>query len=238
MVNLLKRKLKMELTLAMFMTILLSSLVIYITNQSKYIERYSYEAFTSDLPKALQEAPSTQIQQIVKENIEGELRKGTFEIVVGDLRNLTYHYGGRIPYLNMKYENELWRGLLCCKLPTENVTFFTFNARKIINDHGKVTHIIITVTEIETSENGELEEQFSEVNISLREVAEGESPILNQVRTVISYLIIAFVWIAQGLIMGVPLCFALLGIVIFVNRGILPIWRKQLKSRNLSKSTA
>jgi len=39
----------------------------------------------------------------------------------------------------------------------------------------------------------------------------------------------ALVWIAEGLIIGMPLCFASLGIVILVNRGIIPLWKNTLK---------
>ena len=117
----------------------------------------------------------------------------------------------------MIYENELWSGWLTCKLPTENVTVFTFDVRKLIGERGKVTHISIDIIEEEVNETEWPETQLSEVNISLKEFVEGESPILSQLGTVLSYLTTALLWITQGIILGAPLCFASLGAVMLVD---------------------
>jgi len=167
------------------------------------------------------------------------LRKGSFETVVEELRNITAYYHGRIPYLSMIYENELWKGTLKCKVPTENVTPFTFGVRQLINRYGKVIYITITVTEMEINQTGQPEELLSEINISLEEFIEGESSIVNQIGTVVPWLVNSLVWIAQGLIIGVPLCFASLGVVLIISRGIIPAWRNSLKGiRKSEESTA
>ena len=76
------------------------------------------------------------------------------------------------------------------------------------------------------------------MNISLKEFVEGESPILSQLGTVLSYLTTALLWITQGIILGVPLCFASLGAVMLVDRLIIPVWKKQFKGKSLNKPTA
>ena len=230
--KLVKKRIKIELTVAIVLAFSVLISVVFFGQPRHKDAFYGILATSSFQSKAFWES-SNNIRQIVKENTEGELKKGSFELVIEGLRNSTFHYGGRIPYLNMIYENELWRGWLNCKIPTENVTLFTFDARKLINNYGKVIRIDISVTEIEINQTGHPEEQFSEVRISLKEFVEGESPILSQLGTAVSDLIVALAWIAQGVIIGVPLCFALLGVIMLVDRAILPIWKKQFKGKGL-----
>jgi hypothetical protein len=170
-------------------------------------------------------------QQVISENVQGELKSGSFEVVVQSLKNLTYYYDGKMPYLNMLYQDGLWHGDMNCKIPTENVTTFTFDVRQLISAHGKVTRISISVTETETNQTGQAEQQLSTVTIGLKEVAEGSSPILNQIGIAIPYLVTSLVWVAQGLIVIVPLSFVCLGIVMLVNRGIIPSWKKQFRNK-------
>lgn len=231
------RKIKKELMLALVLSILVIIPVIYLNAQKDESFGYIPSSPLGLQSRTLEEAKYGNIKEIIRENIVGELRKGSFEEVIEDIRNLTFYYAGRVPYLNMRYENELWSGWLTCKLPTENVTVFTFDVRKLINEHGKVTHISIDIIEEEINETEQPEMQFSEVNISLKEFVEGESPILSQLGTVLSYLTTAILWIAQGIILGVPLCFASLGVVMLVDRVIVPAWRKQFKGKSLNKPT-
>ena len=232
----------MELALAIVMAIIFSALTVYV-NQPRPQERFSSAARLNSLSNAAQSErlpSSTEVQQTVRENIEGELAKGSFETVVKTLKNLTYGYGGIIPNLNMIYENELWTGTLNCKIPTENVASFTFDVRQFISANGKVTHISVTITETIVNQTGLLEKPLSEVSIGLKESADGggETPIMSQMKTVVSWLFTGLAWIAQGLIIGVPLCFVSLGIVVLADRGIIPAWRKMLKGKNTSKMVA
>jgi len=232
----------MELALAIVMAIMLSALTVYV-NQPRPQEGFSSVARLNSLSNAVQSErlpSSTEVQQVVRENIEGELAKGSFETVVKTLKNITYGYGGIIPNLNMIYENELWTGTLDCKIPTENVASFTFDVRQFISANGKVTHISVSITETVVNQTGLFEKPLSEVSIGLKESADGggETPIMSQLRTVVSWLFTGLVWIAQGLIIGVPLCFVSLGIVVLADRGIIPAWRKLLKGKNLSKTAA
>ncbi len=231
----------MELALAIVMAIILSALTVYV-NQPRPPEKTvgSSASFSGAALSGRTSSTTTEVQQVVRENIEGELAKGSFETVVKTLKNLTYGYGGIIPNLNMIYENELWTGTLDCKIPTENVASFTFDVRQFISANGKVTHISVTITETVVNQTGLLEKPLSEVSIGLKESADGggETPIMSQMKTVASWLLTGLAWIAQGLIIGVPLCFVSLGIVVLADRGIIPAWRKLLKGKNLSKTAA
>ena len=232
------KKIRKELMLALVLSVLVIIPVIYLNARKDEASGYMPSSPLSFQPRTLGEAKYGNIKEVIRENIVGELRKGSFEEVIEDIRNLTFYYAGRVPYLNMIYENELWSGWLTCKLPTENVTVFTFDVRKLIGEHGKVTHISIDIIEEEVNETEWPETQLSEVNISLKEFVEGESPILSQLGTVLSYLTTALLWITQGIILGVPLCFASLGAVMLVDRLIIPVWKKQFKGKSLNKPTA
>jgi len=228
-----KRKFKMELLSAITLGIVISALAIYANQPNQYENEYGWFTMSDTQLKEMQGLGGNYGDKVFRENIEGELQKGSLEIVVSHLENLTLHYGGTIPNLNMIYENELWRAYLNCNLPTENVASFTFDAKKLINEHGKVIHISISVTEIKGNTS---KQQLSEVSISLKENREGEIPVLNQIGKVVPWLITSLIWISQGLILGVPLCFASLGIVLIINRAIIPAWKNQLKGKSINKT--
>lgn len=240
MLKKLSRKVKMELVAAVIMTIALSTLTVYVNLPKDNSELGLGLSAESANREALQQTwgiGGTGIQQIISENIRGELMKDSFETVVKGLKNVTSFYDGRIPYLNMLYENEIWRGTLNCKVPTENVTSFTFDARRLISEHGKVTRISINVTETIVNQTQHAEEPLSDVSISLNENAGGgESPIISQLGAVVPWLVTSLIWIAQGLIIGLPLCFVSLGVVVLVEKGIVSAWKKQFKNRSLNKA--
>ncbi len=223
-----KRQIKLEMVLAILMTVTIVSLVIYVSLPKA--QDSGFTLFVTDAKS--RSAPAfqgTSTQQIITENIQGQLRKGEFETTVEGLKNITMVYGGRIPNLHMAYDNELWSGTVKCKLPTDNVTWFTFEVRKLVNDHGKVTHVLIDVNEFELNQTETPETPLSDVSIYLQEYVEGSSPFVDQLGAVVPLLATGLLWIAEGLIVGVPLCFVCFGVVLIVNRGIVPVWKRQFK---------
>lgn len=227
---------KLELISALAVAATLALLAVY-TNLPRISENQGYLYTLSrnglESTQALQGTSGMVTQQFISENIQGELRKGEFETTVQGVRNLTSSYGGRVPVLHMSFENEMWSGTLICEVPTDNVTSFTFGARKLVKDHGKVTHISIDVTETEVNQTQTQGIPVSEINMYLYERAEGTSPLVDQIGAVVPLLTTGLVWIAEGLIVGVPLCFVSLGVVLFVDRGIVPVWKKQFRNRGL-----
>jgi len=230
---------KLELVLAILMTVTIASMVIYVSLPRA--QDNGFTLYVTDAKSARYwSAPAmqgTSTQQIITENIQGQLRKGEFETTVEGLKNVTTVYGGRIPNLHMTYDNELWTGTVKCKLPTDNVTWFTFEVRKLVNDHGKVTHVLIDVNEFEVNQTETTEAPLSDVSIYLQEYVEGSSPFVDQLGAVVPLLTTGLLWIAEGLIVGVPLCFACFGVVLIVNRGIIPVWKKQFR-KNPAKEVA
>jgi hypothetical protein len=235
-----KKRIKMELTLAVAMAIAIATLAVYASLPRQGENSYSSlgEASTKsfDTARESQSSGASVVQRNVQEDIEGQLKKGAFEVIVESLRTLVVNFGGMVPYLNMAYDNELWAGTMDCNVPTENVTPFTFAVRQLISANGKVTHIATTVTETVVNQTQPSQEQFSQLNIGLREVSETAPAIMDQLGAAVPWLVIGLTWVAEGLIVGVPLCFVSLGVVMILDRGIIPAWRRQLKSRGTSKA--
>jgi hypothetical protein len=158
----------------------------------------------------------------------GELKRGTFENTVDKLEILTEEKDGYVKSLRMTYQDQVWSGFIVCMVPPTYVTSFTFNARAIIEANGTVTYIAISVEQTEATQQGQ--DTYSTINLSLQEIKpENGTDIGVMLAPVLPILTTSFSWIAQGLIIGIPLCFASLGIVILVNRGIIPLWKNTLK---------
>ena len=137
---------KLELMLAVAMALVLLTVYSSLPRMSEIGSHPSSESI-----QKLQGAfgvSSQSTQEVVSENIQGELRKGEFETTVQGVKNLASVYGGGVPELHMGYDNDVWSGTLTCKVPTDNVSSFTFDVRRLVNDHGKVTHISIDVSEV------------------------------------------------------------------------------------------
>ncbi|MEM3759665.1 MAG: hypothetical protein QXZ02_00975 [Candidatus Bathyarchaeia archaeon] len=224
---------KKEIVLAVVLCLSITIFALYsnMKNAEEYSRSYLLEART--LKESYGLSSSTENQQyskIYSETIEGELDRGAFEKVVSALEVLTEDVGGYVKSLYMTYRDEVWGGTMVSKVPTANVTSFTFTARELIDANGTVTYISISVESVNASQLGE-EAKYSTINFSLREVKleGGENGVTAAIAPILPVLTTSLVWIAQGLIIGVPLCFASLGIVLFVNRGIIPLWRNMLK---------
>ncbi|MGQ9624954.1 MAG: hypothetical protein ACUVT9_06245 [Candidatus Bathycorpusculaceae bacterium] len=184
---------------------------------------------TSDIKNSNFSQDSQPRYQLITETIEGELNKGAFEDTVSRLVTLTEEKNGYVKYLRMTYADEAWSGQMVCKVPPSNVTSFTFSARAIIDANGTVTYINISIEEVNASQEQQ-ETTFSTINFNLKEskpqTGTGISLPLEPVTRILST---SLLWIAQGLAVGVPLCFASLGVVLFVGRGLIPLWKNALK---------
>jgi hypothetical protein len=210
--------------------IILAVLVVFSAIYVNYVNTRSEETYMATLQSRTSSFSQETQQQskIITETIVGELKRGTFENVVNSLETLTEEKDGYVDTLSMTYQDQVWTGLLICKLPPTDVTSFTFSARAIIEANGTVTYINIRIEERVETQQGQ--DTYSTINLNLEETKpENGTDIAAMLAPVLSVLATSFSWIAQGLVIGVPLCFASLGIVIFVNRGIIPVWKNTLK---------
>ena len=172
----------------------------------------------------------------VFETIEGELKQGTFETVVSQLEALTEVEGGYIYSEDLYFRDKLWSGEVVSKVPQENMSSFVFATKTLIETNGTVVSITTSVRSVSTS--GPTEEvSYSTIKTTLKEKTGAEPPqAITQILSVIPWLVTSLVWIAEGLIIGVPLCFVSLGVIMLVDRGILPVWKKQLKKSKVEMS--
>lgn len=165
----------------------------------------------------------------MKETIQAELEKGTFKSVVTQLEVLTEEKAGFVYSEYLTYGDGLWSGEMVSKIPQKNMTSFVFETESIISANGTVIAITVSIKDI-TEKYTEKEVAYATVTIALNEVAGAKPPEpFVQVWSVVPLLVTGLVWIAEGLIMGVPLCFVSLGVVLLVKRGIIPVWERQLK---------
>jgi hypothetical protein len=225
-----KRK---EILVAAFLAVLISLSVFYVNTQNNMQSiRNNLSLLYSEKSEKLSEEFSSGAkaqQRLISETIEGEIERGAFEQVVNKLEMLTQETDGYVKSLSMTYQDQTWNGFMICKVPSLNVTSFTFGARAIIDDNGTVTYINISVEYLEESQQGQ-ESAYSTINFNLRESKpESKVELGASLGLIWSILATSLWWIAQGIIVGVPLCFASLGVVILVNRGLIPLWRNMLK---------
>jgi hypothetical protein len=85
------------------------------------------------------------------------------------------------------------------------------------------------VEEVESQEQPK-EANYSTIYINIREEKpQSGNGIPAPLAYVIEILSKGLLLIAQGVMVGVPICFASLGVVLLVNRGLLPLWRNLLR---------
>lgn len=225
---------KKEIWLAAMLSILMVIFVVYsnVKNAEEYYLAVNFLAEETQ-SRSCGSSSSTEGQQyskVILETIRGELNRGAFEGVVSELEILTEEMEGYVKSLYMTYEDRVWSGTMISKVPPTSVTSFTFSARAVIEANGTVTYINISVENVNASQQSQ-EDTYSTINLYLTEIKpeNGKNGILSSIMSALPVLTTSLVWIAEGLIIGVPLCFASLGIVILVNRGIVPLWKNMLK---------
>ena len=228
-VKITKKEMGSALVLAVFVATLAAYANVYVG------ERYGHDRATSLQPLYSVEEPSVwgsgadERLKEMRETIRAELDKGAFKSVVTQLEALTEEKAGFVYSEYLTYGDGLWSGEMVSKIPQENMSSFVFETESIISANGTVIAITVSITDV-TGKYTEEEVPYATITIVLSEVAGVKPPEpFVQVWSVVPLLVTGLVWIAEGLIMGVPLCFVSLGVVLLVKRGIIPVWEKQLR---------
>ncbi|MHA2330270.1 MAG: hypothetical protein ACXACR_17255 [Candidatus Hodarchaeales archaeon] len=222
-----------EVGIAIALTLAIAALsIFYNTAPESNSFRYSSAISGNELSslKALYSFGSAERVQVMDANILGKLEKGKFETVVPSIEALTREKGGYIVTEQLTFENGLWSGEIVSKLPAPNASAFTIGIRQKIDEYGEVVRIQINIREYTVSQNMTGDEQYSTIKTLLSEkLGEGGTiePV-GQLFSALPILVTGLVWIGEGLIIGVPLCFISLGIVVLLKRVIIPLWKKEL----------
>jgi len=224
---------KKEILLAISLTVLISVLALHFHSiQREREETFRIEPCGQYSRETKGSYENKEYEKIYIEEIRGKLIKGSFESVVMHIEALSEESKGYVESMSMSYKKGLWQGSLKCKIPPSKVSSFTFHVRATIENNGTVTHINIQVQSIAKSEEDN-EQLYSTITIWLEEVEEIDEhkapTILVQIAAVLPVLETSLIWVAQALILSIPLCFVSLGIVMLFAKGIIPFWRKQLR---------
>ncbi|MGD8505564.1 MAG: hypothetical protein PVF15_02745 [Candidatus Bathyarchaeota archaeon] len=186
----------------------------------------------SETRSAPNSASLQQRVRIIDADIQGKLEVGTFEAVVPFIEALTREKGGFIVTESLIFKDGLWRGEIVSKLPPTNASSFTMETRQKIDENGRVETIEIDIREFTSSQDTTQTEQYSTIKTFLSEESEEEKdtpePVI-QLMSVFPIVVTGLVWVAEGLIVGVPLCFASLGVVMLIKRVIIPLWKRELR---------
>jgi len=227
----LKRK---EIFFAIFLSTLAVLPALYLdTGNEGYFSMLQWDGANTRSNANYLSQVSQQRSELISENIEGELDRGTFEDTINKLEILVYEKEGYVKSLRLTYQSEYWSGYILCKIPPTRVTSFTFGARALIDANGTVTYININVEYVDTPQQGQGDLNAT-ININLKEAQSANAAgIAALLSPVLSVLATSLFWIAQGLVVSVPLCFASLGVVILVNRGIIPVWKNTLRKTRM-----
>lgn len=222
---------KREVGVAVALTVVIAALSIFYNNapeSDRFMTRYATSSEHSSL-KAAYSIGSAERVQIMDANILGKLEKGKLETVVPSIETLTREKGGYIVTERLTFEDGLWSGEIVSKLPAPNASAFTIGIRQKIDENGEVVHIEIDIREFPVTQTMTGDEQYSTIKTLLSEVEKGGTiePV-GQLFSAFPVLVTGLVWIGAGLIIGVPLCFISLGVVMLLKRVIIPLWKKEL----------
>jgi len=186
--------------------------------------------------------PSSQTSTVESERIKdirqwirGELKNGTFEEVVMSIEEETESLGGYIDSEDVTFTDDLWSGEIVSKIPQNNSLQFVFKVRNFISTNGKVVSITTNIRDVTPPADTTIEKPLATIRVTLREVLEKPSqPGLPPIEfpflaAVVPYLGTFFMWVITGVIIGLPTYFTVLGIVLLINRALIPLASKLFK---------
>jgi hypothetical protein len=171
----------------------------------------------------------------IRQWIRGELKNGTFEEVVMSIEDETESLGGYVDSEDVTFTEDLWSGEIVSKIPQNNSLRFVFKARSLISANGKVVSITTNIRDVTPPSDVTIEKPLATIRFTLIEVLEKPSqpgfpsiefPFL---ASIVPYLGTFFAWVITGIVFGLPAYFTILGIVVFINRALLPLASKLFK---------
>ena len=188
------------------------------------------ESFPQFLPQPESTLEDGRIKDI-RHWIRGELIRGRFEQVLLAVEEKTAEYGGYVYSEQMTYADDLWTGEIVSRIPQNTSTAFVFEVRQTISDNGRVVSITTSIRDITGTVGTSEEKPHATVGVTLVEIS--DQPIAGTpiIAGVIPYLSTFFTWVVTGIIIGLPTYFTLLGIVLLIDRALIPIANRLFRGR-------
>jgi len=247
----LKKPKRREFLAALILCVVLIGATFYI-NTPRLNEHYGSPALSLSGTEPTQQygfsGPPTQTQSIEEERIKdirqwikGELKNGTFEDVVMSIEEETENLEGYIESEDVTFIEDLWSGEIVSKIPQNNSLRFVFSVRTLISTNGKVISITTNIRDITPPSGTKIEKPLATIRVTLREVLEKPSqPGLPRIEfpflaAIVPFLGTFFTWVITGIVIGLPAYFTILGIVLLIDRALVPI-ANRLFRRGLSKN--
>jgi len=236
-----KKPKRKELLVALIMCIALVGASVYantVTQQSPFLAGFTLlrgSSISKENFATTQEESADQRIKDIRQWIQAELTKGKFKEVVRGIEALTEEQGGYIYSEDLTYADEVWNGELVSRIPQDNATDFIFNVEELLNENGKVISVTTSIRDITGTIGTSEQKPHATVRVTLAETS-GKIVIgLPLVDEVAPFLSTFFTWVAAGVIIGLPAYFTVLGIVLLINRALVPIANKLFK-RGLNKN--
>lgn len=250
----LKKPNKKEFLIALILSIALIGATVY-ANEPRPSEHYGgvtiQPAFSSSqepTKQMLVSESTTQTSTVederirdIRQWIKGELKKGMFEEVVMNIEEETENLGGYIDSEDVTFTEDLWSGEIVSKIPQNNSLQFVFKVRTLISTNGKVISITTNIKDITPTTGVTTAKPLATIRVTLREVLEkpsqpGLPPIeLPFITTIVPYLGTFFTWVITGFAIGLPAYFTILGVVLLIDRALIPLANKLFK-KELNKN--
>jgi len=182
-----------------------------------------------------QEESADQRIKDIRQWINAELTKGKFKEVVRGIEAFTEEQGGYVYSEDLTYADEVWNGELVSRVPQDNATDFIFNVEELLNNNGKVISITTSIRDITGTIGTSEQKPHATIRVTLAETS-GKIVIgLPIIEGIAPFLSTFFTWVAAGVIIGLPAYFTVLGIVLLIDRALVPIANKLFK-RGLNKN--
>lgn len=195
------------------------------------------DAYTSKGDAFFDTTQETADQRIkdIRQWINAELTKGKFKEVVKGIEALTEEQGGYIYSEDLTYADEVWNGELVSRIPQDNATDFIFNVEDLLSKNGKVMSITTSIRDITGTIGTSEQKPHATIRATLAEISGKIIIGLPIIEGITPFLSTFFTWVAAGVIIGLPAYFTVLGIILLIDRALVPIANKLFK-RGLNKN--
>lgn len=230
-----------ELTVALIICIVLVGASVYANVVTQHPASFSgflgggSSISRENFATATQEESADQRIKDIKQWINAELTKGKFKEVVRGIEALTEEQGGYVYSEDLTYADEVWNGELVSRIPQDNTTDFIFNMEDLIAKNGKVISITTSIRDITGTIGTSEQKPHATIRVTLTEISGKIIIGLPIIEGITPFLSTFFTWVVSGIIIGLPAYFTVLGIVLLIDRALLPILNKLFK-KGLNKN--
>jgi len=223
-----------ELIAALIVCVVLVGASIYVNMPQTSPEYYGSARTLWGGPAPLPQPETTIADERIKDIrhwIKGELTKGRFEEVLLTIEEKTDEHGGYVYSEEMTFTDDLWTGEVVSRIPQNKSTVFVFQVRQTISENGRVVSITTSIRDITGTVGTSEEKPHATIRVTLAEISDKPVIGIPIVAAIIPYLNTFFTWVVSGVIIGLPTYFTLLGVVLLIDRALLPIANKLFRGR-------